>query len=273
MSQARDGGGPMVGPMPATRSSRRRRHSVAHRAPEPTNPTPETTDRIQDTTNQPPRQRIGLRRQRIERRADTSSAGADIPVPEAGGRVPPHASSTPTRAPGRPSGRVDCRSCRTTRGADDSSSEGAGWRLQRAVGPPSACLRTPSSLRHRGADDSPAAGMVRSRERRSAGRSNDLHAPSTRVTGRSKQLLIPASAACGPSSPCQFTVPSYPSSVRCFDPIITLHRRSALAYARAPIGPACGRIFIEHAMFRTLHQNRSAALLCELHLACKVWHT
>jgi hypothetical protein len=35
-----------------------------------------------------------------------------------------------------------------------------------------------------------------------------------------------------------------------FDPIITLQRRSVLVYARAPIGPACARIFIEHAMFR-----------------------
>jgi hypothetical protein len=61
--------------------------------------------------------------------------------------------------------------------------------------------------------------------------------------------------------------------MRSFDPIITLQRRSALAYARAPIGPACARIFIEHAMFRAQHQDRSAALLCELHLACKLWHT
>jgi hypothetical protein len=61
--------------------------------------------------------------------------------------------------------------------------------------------------------------------------------------------------------------------MRSFDPIITLQRRSALAYARAQIGPACARIFIEQAMFRTQHRNRSAALLCELHLACKLWHT
>jgi hypothetical protein len=268
MSQARDGGGPMVGPIPATRSSRRRRrHSVVHRAPEPTNPTPETTDRTPHTTTRLPSRRIGLRSQRIERRADTSSAGADIPVPEASGRIPPQASSTPTRAAKRPSRRVDCRSCRTTRGASDSSSEGAGRRLQRAVGtaermPPDAERPDASRSGRLGgrirrlecrAGDSRAAGTARSGERRSAGRSNDLHAPSTRVTGRSKQLLIPASAGCEPSSPYQFAVLSYRSSMRSFDPIITLHRRSALAYARVPVGPACARIFIEHAIFRTQH--------------------
>jgi hypothetical protein len=47
--------------------------SRADRAPEPTNPTPETTDRLQDTTNQPPRRRIGLPSQQIERRADRSA--------------------------------------------------------------------------------------------------------------------------------------------------------------------------------------------------------
>jgi hypothetical protein len=61
--------------------------------------------------------------------------------------------------------------------------------------------------------------------------------------------------------------------VRSFDPIIRLERRGALAYARVPICPACARIFIEYAMFRAQHQDRSAALLCELHLACKLWHT
>jgi hypothetical protein len=44
--------------------------------------------------------------------------------------------------------------------------------------------------------------------------------------------------------------------MRFFNPIITLHRRSALAYARVPVGPACARIFIEHAIFRAQYQDR-----------------
>jgi hypothetical protein len=231
-----------------------------------------------EATNRLPRRRIGLQSQRIERRADTSSAGADIPVPEAGGRIPPQASSTPTRAAGRPSRRADRRSWRTTRGANASSSECAGRRLQQAV---AAAERTPP---HAQLPDAPRSGRL-------GGRIEPNQAPSSRFAGRwngpvpratisrapqrpprpehavhrpSKQILIPVSAACEPSSPCQFTVPSYPSSMRSFGPIITLQRRSAHARTRAPIGRACACTFMEHAMFRVQHQDRAAALLRDL---------
>ena len=48
---------------------------------------------------------------------------------------------------------------------------------------------------------------------------------------------------------------------------------TALAHAPLPIGPARARIFVEQAMLRPQHQDRSAALLRDLDLACKVWHT
>jgi hypothetical protein len=54
---------------------------------------------------------------------------------------------------------------------------------------------------------------------------------------------------------------------------ITQQRHTALAYAPLLIAPARARIFIEHAMFRPQHQDQSAALLRDLDLACKVWHT
>src|SRR5438128_8489790 len=53
-----------------------------------------------------------------------------------------------------------------------------------------------------------------------------------------------------------------------YDSTITLQRRSALAYDRAPIGPACARIFIEHAMFRA--QAPGSACCVALRAASRV---
>lgn len=223
------------------------------------------------TTNRAPSRRI-------ERRADTSSAGADIPVLEIGRRIPPQASSTRTRPAGPWSRRAACRSCRVPRRVNASSSEGPGRQPQQAVGaaeriPPEAELpgattegraRQPNRRIEARAGNSPAARTVRSRQRRSAGRSDDLHARNGRFTWRSRQFS---------SSPCRFTVPDHPSSMRSFNPIITRCRRAAPAYARGSIGPACARIFIEHAVFHAQHRAWSAVLPCERPLACKAWHT
>jgi hypothetical protein len=225
MSQPRDGGGPMVGPIPATR------------------PTPETTDRMPHTTNRLPRRRIGLRSQRIERRADTSGARADIPVPEAGGRIPLPASSTPTRAAGPPSRRADCRSWRTTRGANDSSGEGAGPWPERADGSPSRRLSTPSGPTRRGGSRSLAAGAIPGPEQTFRQPEQRISGPRSRFAGRDKQILGRATrstperrlAASAPSNPCQFTVLGFPTTIRSFHSRITLQRRTALAYAPLPM--------------------------------------
>jgi hypothetical protein len=103
----------------------------------------------------------------------------------------------------------------------------------------------------------------------------------SRFAGRSKQILGRATrstperrlAACAPSKPYQFAVLGFPTTIRSFHSIITRQRRSALAYTPPLIAAARSRILIEHAMFRTRHQDYSGALICDLDLACKVWHT
>ena len=277
--------GPVFGPIPE-RARRPSEHSGVgataprwHRAPEPTNPSPATTARIRETVISSQRRRIGLR-------ADGSSAERTRRAPEPTFRFLksadeslPQASSTPTRPAGRWSRRAACRSCRVPRRANDSSSEGPGRQPQQAVGvaeriPPDAELpgattegtaRQPNRRIEARAGNSPAARTVRSRERRSAGRSDDLHARNGRFTWRSRQFS---------SSPCRFTVPDHPSTMRSFNPIITRRRRAAPAYARGSIGPACARIFIEHAMFRAAAPGSVLQYCLASGLSrARLWHT
>jgi hypothetical protein len=112
-----------------------------------------------------------------------------------------------------------------------------------------------------------AARAIPGREQTSASRSKQILGRGTRPTPERRL------AACAPSSPCQLTVLSFPSTIRSFHSSITLPRRTALAYAPLLIGPARARIFIEHAMFRPRHQDQYAALLRDLDLTCKAWHT
>ena len=120
----------------------------------------------------------------------------------------------------------------------------------------------------------------RAAEQTSASRSNEFPAPAAdspaganRSSAEQPDPHPSDDSPRAPSSPCQFSVLSFPSTIRPFHSSITLQRRTALANAPLPTGPARARIFIEHAMFRPRHQDQSAALLRDLDLACKVWQT
>jgi hypothetical protein len=131
------------------------------------------------------RRQIGCRTRRLGSRDDASGSGANGSSAERTRRAPEptfrllkpadesarRASSTPTRAAGRPSRRVDCRRCRTTRGASDSSSEGC-WATAPAGG----------GDRRAHASGRRAAGCIAERTARRSGW--PTRAPSRRFAGR-----------------------------------------------------------------------------------------
>jgi hypothetical protein len=138
---------------------------------------PESTVRFPKPSDESLRGRLRLRREQPRVRASTGL-----------GEVAGRPAALTKRAAKVPGGRADARwvpasvrlgmaSCRMRGGADGSAAGSAESIAERTI-------RGPRQRSGPASDDRPAV-------------SSDLHAPSTRVTGRSRRSLIPASASWG----------------------------------------------------------------------------